>query len=99
MRVWRQQFRGAAASLWKAQQGQKSETLGPITKVESPSKQRLVKRAEGVFSDSSPPMLRVSPEVLRLMPCVVTQTAVSVFRLGSGLRSRCGDVDKVRECP
>lgn len=35
VRVWRQQIRGVAASLRKAQQDQESETLAPKTEVKS----------------------------------------------------------------
>lgn len=71
VRVWRQQIRGVAVSLSKAQQDQESETLAPKTEVKSWT-QRLATRSEGVFSDSggvfvSPPMFRLFPEVLRWM--------------------------------
>lgn len=96
VRVWRQQIRGEAESLSKAQQDQESETLAPKTEVKSWT-QRFAARAEGLFSDSGGVFVTADvpsfPRSASLgAACVAPQTTVSVPRSGSVRRSRGGVV-------
>lgn len=93
VRVWRQQIRGAAASLSKAQQDQESETLVPKklkTALRDAGGRRIFRFGRCVCVAADVPSFPRSASLDAA--CVASLKTVSISRLGSVLRSRCGGV-------